>query len=168
MSLDWSLKLTESEQDILTLTTEIVASYLGNSAHINPSEIPGLIRSVRAALAEDPVPAVTEEPQTKKATKGQISKSIQPHGLTSFLDGKVYKTLKRHLTRHGHTMESYKAAYGLPSDYPSVSSEYSAARSAMAKNLGLGARGRAAAEAPPAKGSGPKKGRAKAKPVGES
>ena len=133
--------------DILTLTTEIVASYVGNASHINASEIPDLIRSVRAALSEDAAPTATAEPETTKATKGQISKSIQPHGLTSFLDGKVYKTLKRHLTRHGHDMASYKAAYGLPSDYPSVAPDYSAARSAMAKSLGLGAKGRGKAGA---------------------
>ena len=137
---------TES-YDILTLTTEIVASFAGNSTHMKAEELPALIRSVRAALSEDATPAAPSEPETQKATKGQISKSIQPHGLTSFIDGKIYKTLKRHLTRHGHSMESYRQAYGLPNDYPSVAPEYSAARSAMAKNLGLGARGRGGSKA---------------------
>jgi predicted transcriptional regulator len=139
--------------DILTLTTEIVSSYVGNSAHLKAEEIPDLIRSVRAALSEDGAPVAPAEPETVKATKAQITKSIQPHGLTSFVDGKVYKTLKRHLTRHGHDMASYKAAYGLPADYPSVAPDYSAARSAMAKSLGLGnqGRGRAKAAAPVAK-----------------
>ena len=128
--------------DILTLTTEIVASFVGNQAHMKAEEIPALIRAVRAALTESDAPAAPEEPETQKATKSQINKSITPDGLVSFIDGKSYKTLKRHLGRHGHDLKSYKTAYGLPSDYPSVAPNYSAARSAMAKNLGLGARGR--------------------------
>lgn len=150
--------MAESDlNDILTLTTEIVASYVGNSAHMKAEEIPALIRSVRAALSEADAPAAASEPDTAKATKGQISKSITPDGLMSFIDGKMYKTLKRHVTRHGHDMQSYKTAYGLPSDYPSVAPNYSAARSAMAKNLGLGARGRGSKSAAPAAKPGRKK-----------
>lgn len=144
------IRMSESETtDILTLTTEIVASYVSNTTHLKIEEIPALIRSVRAALSEDAVPVAPAEPKTPKASKSQINKSIQSHGLTSFIDGKVYKTLKRHLARHGHDMTSYKAAYGLPSDYPSVASDYSAARSAMARNLGLGARRQTAKVATP-------------------
>ena len=40
--------------DTLTLTAEIVASYLGNASHVNASEIPAIIKSVRAALNEGP------------------------------------------------------------------------------------------------------------------
>ena len=86
--------------------------------------------------------------------------------LISFVDGKPYKTLKRHLARHGLTMDEYRSRYGLASNYPSVAPNYSAQRSAMAKELGLGARGRqartenaAAAAEPPAP---VKRGRAKA------
>ena len=142
--------------DILTLTTEIVSSYVGNSSHMKAEEIPALIRSVRAALAEDAAPAASAEPETPKATKSQIGKSISPDALISFIDGKPYKTLKRHLTRHGHDMSSYRNAYGLPSDYPSVASNYSAARSEMAKTIGLGAKGRGKAPAATA-GKGRKK-----------
>ena len=159
--------MAEQEYDTLTLTAEIVASYLGNQKNVRADEIPGLIRTVRAALSEDTAPAAPSEPETQKATKGQISKSIQPHGITSFLDGKVYKTLKRTLTRHGHTPESYRAAFGLPHDYPMVASEYSAARSAMAKTIGLGAKGRGRGAAAPTPAKAPKKAKAPT-PQGES
>ena len=155
--------MAEAEtNDILTLTTEIVASFVGSASHMNAADIPNLIRSVRAALSEDAAASAPAEPETAKATKSQIGKSIQPHGLTSFIDGKTYKTLKRHLGRHGHDMNSYKAAYGLPNDYPSVAPEYSAARSAMAKSLGLGAKGRGRAGAAAAPSAAPTKGRKKA------
>ena len=74
-----------------------------------------------------------------------VKKSITPDALISFVDNKPYKTLKRHLSRHGHDIKSYREAFGLPSDYPSVAPNYSAVRSEMARKLGLGARGRGAA-----------------------
>ena len=76
-----------------------------------------------------------------------VKKSITPDALISFIDNKPYKTLKRHLSRHGHEVKSYKEAFGLPKEYPSVAPNYSAARSEMAKARGLGARGRNASGA---------------------
>ena len=56
----------------------------------------------------------------------------------SFVDGKTYKTLKRHLTGAGLDPASYRQRYGLPSDYPMTAPSYSEQRSALAKSLGLG------------------------------
>ena len=81
----------------------------------------------------------------ERPTAAQIRKSITPDALTSFVDGKRYKTLKRHLSKHGLDPHSYRAKFGLPTDYPMVSPSYSEARSALAKNIGLGRPGRAAA-----------------------
>jgi predicted transcriptional regulator len=58
--------------------------------------------------------------------------------LVSLIDGKHYRTLKRHLKTNGMTTEDYVRAYGLPSDYPMVCREYSKQRSKMAKEIGLG------------------------------
>ena len=132
----------EDKPDVLTLTTEIVASYVGANTHVQASEIPDIIRAVRAALMEDGAPPAPAEAQHAKATPAQVRKSLTPDALYSFVDNKPYKTLKRHLTRHGMTFDEYRQRYGLPSDYPSVAPNYSVARSQMAKNLGLGARGR--------------------------
>ena len=159
--------------DTLTLTAEIVASYVGNNAHVQASEIPNIIRSVRAALAESETPAPeATEASFPKADKRAITKSITPDALISFVDNKPYKTLKRHLSRHGLDMVGYRERYGLPKDYPSVAPAYSARRSAMAKQLGLGARRRAAApaEAPPAPAAPAPKtsaGRGRKKPAAE-
>ena len=133
-----------SPPDTLILTAEIVASYLGNNAHVQAGDIPQIIRSVRQALAENAAPAPAEAPAAVPKMHGsQVKKSITPDALISFIDNKPYKTLKRHLSRHGHDMKSYREAYGLPTDYPSVAPSYSAARSVMAKKLGLGAQRRA-------------------------
>ena len=151
--------------DTLTLTAEIVASYLGANAHVKAEEIPTIIRSIRAALSETdaPQPTSTEE-AFPKADKRAVNKSITPDALISFVDNKPYKTLKRHLGRHGLDMAAYRERYGLPASYPSVAPSYSAARSEMAKKLGLGAqrRGKGAATSGATEATPAVKGRKKA------
>ena len=146
----------ENSPDTLTLTAEIVASYLGANSHVKADEIPGIIRSIRSALSEaDAPPSSSTEESFPKADKRAVTKSITPDALISFVDNKPYKTLKRHLGRHGLDMTSYRERYGLPSDYPSVAPNYSAARSEMAKKLGLGAQRRGAGKAAPARAQTP-------------
>ena len=133
--------------DVLSLTAEIVCAYLGKSAHVQASDIPSIIASVRQALTETDAPTASEPAAAEPAPKmhgASVKKSITPDALISFVDGKPYKTLKRHLTGHGLDMAGYRERYGLPKDYPSVALNYSAARSQMARKLGLGARGRGA------------------------
>ena len=69
---------------------------------------------------------------------------MTPDALISFEDNKPYKTLRRHLATHGLSPEQYREKWGLPRDYPMVAPNYSAARSQMAKQLGLGQRGQQA------------------------
>ena len=88
-----------------------------------------------------------------KLTPAQIRKSITDAGIVSFEDGKTYKTLKRTLAIRGLTPDAYRAKWGLPANYPIVAPSYRAARSAIAKQFGLGNKGR---DAPaPAAVSGP-------------
>ena len=135
--------------DMLGLASEIVAAYVSNN-RVSPTELPGLIGSVHAALngiTSGAAAAGTHDPakEIEKPTAAQIRKSIRSDGLVSFIDGKAYKTLKRHLTKHGLDPRSYRAKYGLPDDYPTTAASYSEARSALAKNIGLGRPGRLAA-----------------------
>lgn len=71
----------------------------------------------------------------------QIRKSLRDDAIVSFIDGRSYKTLKRHLTSHGLDPRSYRDRYGLPGDYPMVAPSYAARRSALAKAIGLGVPG---------------------------
>ena len=139
--------MADEQNDVLVLTAEITASYLGNAAHVKAEDIPAIIRSIRSALTESSEPQVAEPESKEPAPKmhgSTVKKSITPDALISFIDNKPYKTLKRHLARHGHDMKSYREAYGLPADYPSVAANYSAARSEFAKSRGLGNMGRGA------------------------
>ncbi|CAO4179540.1 ROS/MUCR transcriptional regulator protein [Methylorubrum populi] len=85
--------------------------------------------------------AAPTEPKVERATPAQIKKSITPNALVSFVDGKPYKTLKRHLSQHGLDPQSYRTRYGLPADYPMTAPSYSEQRSALARSIGLGQRG---------------------------
>jgi predicted transcriptional regulator len=54
------------------------------------------------------------------------------------IDGKPYRTLRRHLASSGLTPDDYRQRYGLRADYPMVAPAYSESRSALAKTIGLG------------------------------
>ena len=117
---------------------DIVSAFVSNNT-VRVDEIPALIATVYTGMnAIGQVAPEAEVEETKKPTPGQIRKSITDDGLISFVDGKSYKTLKRHLTGNGMTFPEYKDRYGLPKDYPSTAPAYSAARSEMAKKIGLG------------------------------
>ncbi|MOA65939.1 Transcriptional regulatory protein ros [compost metagenome] len=60
--------------------------------------------------------------------------------------------MKRSLAIKGLTPAEYREKWGLPADYPMVAPAYAAARSAMAKSMGLGAGGRKPAAAPAKRG----------------
>lgn len=121
------------------LTAEIVAAYVSQNK-LAPSELETLIRSVHGALT-GLGDAPTDEP-TQRASPAAIRRSIKPDGLISFIDGKTYKLLKRHLTTHGLTPADYRARFGLPADYPLIPPGYSQHRSEVAKAAGLGTKTR--------------------------
>ena len=63
-------------------------------------------------------PGTEPAEERRTLTPAEIRRSIRPEGLISFEDGKTYKTLRRHLTRHGLTPEAYRTKWGLPANYP--------------------------------------------------
>lgn len=130
----------KNSTDILVMTIDIACAYIGNNA-VPPSELPNLIIQVHRALTNLSAPTVfASGRKIEKPTPAQIRKSITPDALISFVDGKPYRILKRHLGVHGLSLDDYRTRYGLPSDYPSVSANYSAFRSALARELILGHR----------------------------
>lgn len=122
----------------LDLAGNIVSAYVANNS-LTMSELPKLIGCVHSALSDlaNGATAVTSV-EADKATPTQIRRSVTPDALISFIDGKAYKTLKRHLTGHGLNPHSYRERYGLPADYPMVALRYAEQRSQIAKAIGLG------------------------------
>jgi len=134
---------------LIELTADIAAAYVGNNS-VPASDMPSLIRGIFGALSgvtEPPVEvvAVTQAPAVT------VRKSITDDYLICLEDGLKYKSLKRHLrSKYNLSPEDYRAKWGLPADYPMVAPAYAAARSALAKAIGLGVGGRAAGKKPAA------------------
>ncbi|MCJ2055236.1 MucR family transcriptional regulator [Methylobacterium sp. J-048] len=115
----------------------IVAAYVSRN-HVGAGDLPVLIDQVHAAIAVlQKSPAGSAASWTGPAA-AQIEASITQDGLISFIDGRSYKTLKRHLTANGLTPERYRAKFGLPADYPMVAPGYAARRSEIARAIQLG------------------------------
>ncbi len=121
----------------IALTAEIVSAYLSNNA-VPASDIPALINQVHTALTRvgggaGDAPAEPLKPAVS------VKKSITPEFIVCLEDGKKFKSLKRHLrTQYNMTPEQYREKWSLGSDYPMVAPNYAAARSQLAKQMGLG------------------------------
>lgn len=114
---------------------DLVAAYVANN-HVASSDLPALIATIHATLAglAKGQTAAAQEPDAT-ATPARVSKSITRDALISFLDGKPYKSLKRHLTARGLDPHAYRKKYGLPADYPMVAPSYSEKRSSLSRSL---------------------------------
>jgi predicted transcriptional regulator len=121
----------------IQLTAHIVSAYVSNNT-VPSGEIPGLISQVYSALMRvSGGQAVAPAEPLKPAVS--VKRSITPEYLVCLEDGKKFKSLKRHLrTQYDMTPEKYREKWGLPSDYPMVAPNYAAARSQLAKQMGLG------------------------------
>lgn len=122
---------------LVDLTADIVSAYVSNNP-VAASDLPTLISDVFAALQRTEVDNVEPEPEPAKPAV-PIKKSIHPDYIVCLEDGKKFKSLKRHLRTHYNlTPEEYRERWGLASDYPMVAPNYAAARSELAKKMGLG------------------------------
>ncbi len=141
---------TNNDSDeLLGLTEKIVSSHVSNNS-VASADLPDLIKAVYAALGN--ARAAGEAPATPKPVV-PIKRSVTPNFIVCLEDGKKFKMLKGHLKRHHNmTPNEYRERWGLPSDYPITASNYSNARSALAKKVGLGRKAKTVK--PKAKGKG--------------
>ncbi|MGZ3272310.1 MAG: MucR family transcriptional regulator [Caulobacteraceae bacterium] len=124
------------------LVSNVAAAYFSNSS-VSPADIPSVLAQIAeslSAIGESSEANAFEAParQRGKPTEAEIRNSIRRDGLISFEDGRVYKTLRRHLNKLGLTPSQYRAKWGLPHDYPLVAPSLSEFRSAMARQKQLG------------------------------
>ncbi|HKS84460.1 MAG TPA: MucR family transcriptional regulator [Pseudolabrys sp.] len=126
-----------ADGNYIELTAEIVSAYVSNNT-VPAAEIPGLINQIHTALTRvsgKPAEGTNEPPKPAVSVK----KSITPEYIVCLEDGKKFKSLKRHLrTQYSMTPEQYREKWGLNADYPMVAPNYAAARSQLAKQMGLG------------------------------
>jgi predicted transcriptional regulator len=132
---------TANTKELLTLTTEIVAAHVSKNT-VSAADLPQLINQVYQSLAnvgKGQAPSRGERPEPAVPVK----KSIHPDYLVCLEDGKKLKMLKRHLkTAYNMTPEQYRERWSLAPDYPMVAPNYARQRSRLAKEIGLGTRGR--------------------------
>jgi predicted transcriptional regulator len=129
--------MTKSQELAASLASDVLCAYLSRNT-VPVDDLPDLMTRVYAAMETMLTRAPAADPRISKPTLEQIRASVTDDAITSFEDGKRYRTLKRHLTRHGLTVAEYKAKWGLPDDYPVSAKSFSDLRSATARSNGLG------------------------------
>lgn len=128
-----------SSYALLQLTAEIVSAYVSHNA-VGSEDLGKIINNVHDALARVGRP-ISGEAREELKPAVSIKKSVHPDFIICLEDGKKFKSLKRHLRTHYNlSPEEYREKWGLPHDYPMVAPNYAAARSALAKQMGLGTR----------------------------
>lgn len=132
----------EITEGLVELTADVVSAYVSNNV-VAPSDLPVLINDTFDALSK--TAAKASQPLTEELNPAvPIKKSVTPDYIVCLEDGKKFKSLKRHLrTHYDLTPEEYRDKWSLPHDYPMVAPNYAAARSALAKKMGLGQRRKA-------------------------
>ena len=129
----------KSNGGLVGLTAGIVSAYVSNNS-VATSDLPRLIHDIHQALSRvdtnhDPVEREEQKPAIS------VKRSVTPEYIVCLEDGKKFKSLKRHLrTHYDLSPEEYREKWGLPHDYPMVAPNYAAARSELAKKMGLGTR----------------------------
>ncbi len=126
--------------ELLALTTNIVAAHVSNNS-VAVADLPRLIREIHDTLSS--VDAGGDRELERPTPAVPIKKSVTPDYIVCLEDGKKLKMLKRHLQRaFSLSPEEYRERWGLPADYPMVAPNYAKQRSKLAKQIGLGTRGR--------------------------
>jgi len=126
-----------TDTDLIDLSADIVCAYVSHNA-LSPTDLPRLIAEVHTAL-KGLQSAQAPEPVEELKPAVPVRKSVAPDYIICLEDGKKFKSLKRHLRTHYNlSPEEYREKWGLAADYPMVAPNYSATRSRLAKDNGLG------------------------------
>jgi predicted transcriptional regulator len=146
----WNFKIMDTGETppahsdmLIELTADVVAAYVSNNP-VPVGELPNLIADIHAALGR--VGGAAEQPQAEKQKPAVSPKrSVHDDYIICLEDGKKFKSLKRHLMTHYNlTPDQYREKWGLEATYPMVAPNYAAARSLLAKQMGLGRKRKAA------------------------
>lgn len=115
-------------------TADAVAKFAPQATFVEHliDAIPRIHAAYMAILTSGSTTVAKQEPAVP------VKKSVTDQFIISLEDGKKYRMLKRHLSKLGMTPDDYRTKWGLPSDYPIVAKSYSAKRSQLAKDSGLG------------------------------
>ena len=136
------------DNNTVELATELTIAWLSNpNTRTSADDVPAFLKSMHDAVAGLNAPAAAEPAAADQEHTPAVTarKSLaNPDYIVSMIDGKSYKTLRRHLSTNGMTPDEYRQRYGLKADYPMVAANYSESRRAMAHKIGLGRKAGAA------------------------
>ncbi len=125
------------DKSYIELTASIVSAYVSNNS-VPSSEIPNLIGHVHSALLRVSGGQISTPAEPLKPAV-PVKRSVTPDYIVCLEDGLKFKSLKRHLrTRYSMTPDQYREKWNLPPEYSMVAPNYAAARSQLAKQMGLG------------------------------
>jgi len=135
--MDMNESPARSADVLIELTADVVAAYVSNNP-VPVSELPNLIADIHAALGR--VGSASEQaPVDKQKPAVNPKRSVHDDYIVCLEDGKKFKSLKRHLMTHYNlSPDQYREKWNLDSSYPMVAPNYAAARSQLAKKMGLG------------------------------
>jgi MucR family transcriptional regulator, transcriptional regulator of exopolysaccharide biosynthesis len=133
------MEQTSPKSELIELAADIVSAYVSNNT-VPTNDLAALIGDVHQALVKASTGAAEPVKEELKPAV-PIRRSVTPDHIVCLEDGKKFKSLKRHLrTHYDLSPEEYREKWGLAPDYPMVAPNYAAARSQLAKKMGLGQR----------------------------
>src|SRR6202050_302908 len=136
---------SSSSERLTALAAQIAASYVGHH-NVAVNDLPPLIATIYQGLANASQGLAANEQRREPAVP--VRRSVSADYIVCLEDGKKLKMLKRHLkTSYDMTPEQYRDRWQLPPDYPMVAPNYARQRSRLAKEIGLGTRGRSSSVA---------------------
>jgi predicted transcriptional regulator len=131
---------TDATPDVAALTVQLLSAYLANNT-LASEDLAALIKSTKAALTQEAEALASPSDAEAFTPAVSVRKSLaSPEHIISLIDGKPYKTLKRHLASRGLSPDEYRSRYNLPASYPIVAPAYAANRRDIAQKIGLGSR----------------------------
>ena len=156
--------MSEDQNSTVELATELTVAWLSNTnTRVHADDVPAFLTRMHDALNGLSAPAApapeeaAPEPEYTPAVSVRKSLASKDH-IISMIDGKPYKTLRRHLSSNGMTPDEYRQRYNLKADYPMVAESYSTHRREMAHKIGLGRKpGEKVAKAPEPAAEAPKR-----------
>jgi predicted transcriptional regulator len=126
---------TVTDSELVSLTTELVAAYVGNNA-VQQGDLPQLIASVHTSCVDLGLRRARSRQNVLSASADQEVDHARLHREPR--RWAPLQILKRHLAGRGLTPEQYRRKWGLAGDYPMVAPNYAKQRSELAKAAGLG------------------------------
>ena len=115
-----------SEPNAVELATELTIAWLSNpNTRTSADDVPAFLTQMHASVqslvgGSRPVETPVEEPKEYTGAVTARKSLANPDVIISMIDGKPYKTLRRHLATNGMTPKEYTERYGLKNDYPMV------------------------------------------------